>query len=266
MSIDAQTAASAPTADLAGRTVIVTGGARGLGAACCQAIASRGARVVVADRLVDGRAVSDGIAAAGAETLFVQADVADERSARELARVARERFGAIDVLINNAAVYMDLERKTPFEEITTEAWDRVMAVNARGAFNCAKAVAPSMRERRWGRIVNVSSSSVHHGIAGFAHYVASKAAIVGLTHALARELGADGICVNAIAPGLVSNEASRALNADDDAYLARAASGRALAREMRPEDLMGVIAFLASPASGFVTGQTFVVDGGGVMT
>lgn len=261
-----QTAATVPPADLAGRTVIVTGGARGLGAACSRAMADRGARVVVADRLVDGSAVSDGLAACGAETLFVQTDVADEHSARELARVASERFGTIDVLVNNAAVYMDLEGKTPFEEITTEAWDRVMAVNARGAFNCVKAVAPFMRERQWGRVVNISSSSVHHGIAGFAHYVASKAAVVGLTHALARELGDDGICVNAIAPGLVSNEASRSLNADDDAYLARAAAGRALAREMQPEDLVGVIAFLASPASGFVTGQTFVVDGGGVMT
>jgi NAD(P)-dependent dehydrogenase (short-subunit alcohol dehydrogenase family) len=255
-----------PPADLTGRTIIVTGGARGLGAACCHAMADRGARVVVADRLVDGNAVSDALAAAGAEALFVQTDVADERSARELVRVATDRFGAIDALVNNAAIYMELERKTPFEEIATDAWDRVMAVNARGPFNCAKAAAPSMRERRSGKIVNVSSSSVHHGIAGFAHYVASKAAVIGLTHALARELGPDGICVNAIAPGLVSNEASLSLNADDDAYLKRAAAGRALGREMRSEDLVGTIAFLASPASDFVTGQTFIVDGGGVMT
>ena len=261
-----QTAVSAPPADLADRTVVVTGGARGLGAACCRAMADRGANVVVADRLPEGSAVGDALCAAGAEALFVPTDVADEHSALELARAAIERFGAIDVLVNNAAVYMDLGRKVPFEEIPTEAWDHVMAVNARGVFNCAKAVTPSMRGRRWGRIVNVSSSSVHHGIGGFAHYVASKAAVIGLTHALARELGPAGICVNAVAPGLVSNEASRALNPDDEAYLARAAAGRALGREMHPDDLVGAIAFLASAASGFMTGQTLVVDGGSVMT
>lgn len=261
-----ETAPAAPTADLAGRTVIVTGGARGLGAACCRAMAGRGARVVVADRLDEGGAVSDELVAGGGEALFVPTDVADEHSTRELARAARERFGGIDVLVNNAAIYMDLERKTPFEEIPTETWDRVMAVNARGPFNCAKAVAPAMRERRWGRIINVSSSSVHQGIGGFAHYVTSKAAVIGLTHALARELGPAGICVNAIAPGLLSNESSRALNRQDDGYLARAGAARALGREMDADDVVGTIAFLASPASAFVSGQTFIVDGGGVMT
>jgi len=258
-----------PKADPAGeqaRTVVVTGGARGLGAACCRGLASRGARVVVADRLPEGRAVEDDLAADGAEALFVQTDVADEDSARELARRAIERFGGVDVLVNNAAVYMDLGSKAPFEDITTAEWDRVMAVNARGPFNCAKAVAPDMRQRGWGKIINVSSSSVQQGVGGFAHYVASKAAVMGLTHALARELGPAGICVNAIAPGLVANEATRTLNSGDDGYLERAAAGRALQREMIPEDLVGAIAFLASPASDFVTGQTFVVDGGAVMT
>ena len=139
-----------------------------------------------------------------------------------------------------------------------------MAVNVRGAWQCAKAVVPHMRERRRGKLINVSSASVQLGVPGFAHYVASKAALVGLTHALAGELGAYRITVNALAPGLVSNEASRLLN--DPGYLAQAARGRAIPREMEPRDLAGAVVFLASAASDFITGQTFVVDGGAVMT
>jgi NAD(P)-dependent dehydrogenase (short-subunit alcohol dehydrogenase family) len=251
--------------DLEGRVAIVTGGATGIGAACCRALADCGARVVAADlRASEGAGLCDELTAEGADAMFVETDVASEGSAIDMARRTLDRHGAVDVLVNNAGLYRDLERKLPFDQITTEQWDRVMAVNVRGAWNCAKAVFPAMHERGYGKLVNVSSSSVHLGVAGLAHYVASKAALIGLTHALARELGPAGVRVNAIAPGVVSNEASRALN-PDDAYLAAAARGRALAREMLPGDLMGTIAFLASPASDFMTGQTLVVDGGAVM-
>lgn len=258
-------AQSGDATDLAGKVVIVTGGARGLGATCGRAMAGRGARVVIADRLrEEGERLADELEAGGAEALFVETDVADEESVGALARTAVERLGEPDVLVNNAAIYMDLGRKLPFDEIATAEWDRVMTVNVRGAWSCAKAVAPGMRRRGSGKIVNVSSSSVHLGVAGAAHYVASKAAVIGLTRALARELGPHGVCVNAVAPGIVSNAASRHLN--DDGYLTDAARGRALQREMEPDDLVGTIAFLSSPASDFVAGQTFVVDGGGVMT
>jgi NAD(P)-dependent dehydrogenase (short-subunit alcohol dehydrogenase family) len=250
---------------LEGTCAIVTGAARGLGADYARALAAEGAGVVVADVLEpEGEAVAGALRDAGAESVFVAADVTDEASTSALAAAAADRFGRIDVLVNNAAIYLDLERKRAFDEIAADEWDRVMAVNVRGAWQCAKSVAPRMREQGSGRLINVSSASVQLGVPGFAHYVASKAALVGLTHALARELGPFGITVNAVAPGLVSNEASRRLNEGD--YLAGAARGRAIPREMTPADMAGTIVFLASPASGFTTGQTFIVDGGALMT
>lgn len=253
---------SAPVIDLAASTAVVTGGARGLGAACVRALAAAGAQVVVADRRRDeGEALA---AELGDRACFVETDVTRQASADALASRALERFGAVDVLVNNAAVYEELGRKRAFHQITGEEWDRVMAVNVRGAWACTRAVYAAMRERAFGKVINVASSSAHLGVPGFAHYVASKAALMGLTRALARELGPDGICVNAVAPGIVSNAASATLNPGD--YLAQAARSRAIPREMEPADLMGTIAFLASPASNFLTGQTIVVDGGGVMT
>jgi NAD(P)-dependent dehydrogenase (short-subunit alcohol dehydrogenase family) len=244
--------------ELAGRPAIVTGGARGIGAAYCRALRAAGAPVVVADVLEDeGERLA---AELGADALFVAADVADEASVTRLVRRAVERFGPVEVLVNNAAIYQDLERKRPFWEIDAREWDRVMAVNARGPWLCAKAVVPSMRERGRGKIVNVTSSTVHMGVPGFAHYVASKAAVIGLTRVLARELGDAGITVNAIAPGLVANEASERVSGAD--YVDAASTGRAIERRMVPDDLVGALLFLASPASDFMTGQTLVVDGG----
>jgi NAD(P)-dependent dehydrogenase (short-subunit alcohol dehydrogenase family) len=180
-----------------------------------------------------------------------------------LAEAALRHFGRIDILINNAAVYGDLGSKKPFDQISEAEWDRVMSVNIKGVWECAKAVVPQMRKQRAGKIINVASSSVYAGTPGLAHYVASKAAVIGLTRVLAHELGDDNICVNAIAPGLVTNDASRRLSALE--YFERGRQRRAIKRLMVPEDLVGTVIFLASPASDFVTGQTFVVDGGTAM-
>jgi len=248
--------------ELAGRPAIVTGGARGIGAAYCRALSAAGAPVVVADVLTDEgeRLAAELSGAGGAEALFVATDVADEASVEALVARAGERFGPVEILVNNAGVYQDLERKRAFWEIEAAEWDRVMAVNARGPWQCAKAVVPSMRERGRGKIVNVASATVHMGVPGFAHYVASKAAVIGLTRVLARELGEAGITVNAIAPGLVANEASVRVSGAD--YIAVSAAGRAIERPMDAGDLIGTLLFLASPASDFMTGQTLVVDGG----
>ncbi|MEA2359059.1 MAG: hypothetical protein QOI62_2319 [Solirubrobacteraceae bacterium] len=247
------------TADaFAGATVVVTGGARGIGERYARAFAQRGAHVVIADLLRDeGEALAREL-----DAVFVATDVADEQSTIAMASAAAQRTGAIDVLVNNAAIYAELGGKVGFDELSVDDWDRVMAVNVRGPWLCARAAFPYMREGG-GSIVNVASVVAHLGTAGFAHYVASKAAVMGLTRALARELGPHGITVNAVAPGLVANESSRVLN--DEAYLAQAARGRAVPRDMAPDDLVGAVLFLASPDSAFVSGQTMVVDGGGVM-
>ena len=189
-------------------------------------------------------------------------DVADETSVARMAASAAERFGGVDVLVNNAAVFATVPlSRVPVERLTVAEWDLVMAVNLRGPFLCARALAPQMRARGGGRIVNVSSGMAFHG-GGWPHYVASKAGLLGLTRALARELGRDGITVNAIAPGATPTDATT----DEERRRQEATvAARALARVQTPDDIIGVVLFLASPAAAFITGQTLVVDGGRVM-
>lgn len=253
------------TIRLQGRTVIVTGGARGLGAAYARALAAEGAQVVIADVLAaEGQALAADLGSqTGSRTLFVKADVADETDTNRMAVTAAQTFGQIQVLINNAGLYADLGAKKPFHDIAASEWDRVMAVNVRGTWQCVKSVFPYMRRQRYGKIINISSATVHAGTPGLAHYVASKAAVIGLTRALARELGAYNISVNAIAPGLVHNDASIGLN--PGGYFAEMVKRRSIVRLMEPEDLVGTVIFLASPDSDFISGQTFVVDGGAAM-
>ena len=251
--------------DLTGKSAIVTGAARGLGAVYARALADHGAQVVAAD-VADAQEVvppSDHRTPHASSLIFVKADVAAPADAIRLAEEALRHFGKIDILINNAAVYGDMGSKKLFDQISEAEWDRVLSVNIKGVWACAKAVVPQMRKQHAGKIINVASSSVYAGTPGLAHYVASKAAVIGLTRVLAQELGDDNICVNAIAPGLVTNDASRRLNAPE--YFERARQRRAIKRLMVPEDLVGTVIFLASPASDFVTGQTFVVDGGTAM-
>lgn len=227
---------------------IVTGGARGLGLAYVEGLKGAGYDVVVAD-LIES--------AAG--DLHVDVDVSDRESADAMAAAVLERFGRIDVLINNAGYFTQIVKK-PFEELTDEEWDLAFSVNVRGTWLCCRAVAPVMKAQRSGKIVNTSSMTVPSGIPGFLHYVASKSAIVGLTRALARELGEWGICVNTISPDYVPHDAEYAGRQPEMSALI--ANQRAFKRDQVPEDLVGTILFLAGHGSDFVTGQDLWVNGG----
>jgi 3-oxoacyl-[acyl-carrier protein] reductase len=230
---------------------IVTGAAKGLGRTYVGALAANGYDVVAADvRPVDG---VPGVA------LGVIADVSDEGSTRDLAAAALDRFGRIDVLVNNAAIFTSIVKK-PFDELTVGEWDELFAVNVRGTWLCTRAVAPAMKEQRAGKIVNVASMTVPSGIPLFAHYVASKGAIVALTRALARELGEWGICVNAISPDYVPHDAEYDARQPDTAGIL--AAQRCFTRDMTPDDLVGTVLWLAGPGSDFVTGQDVWVNGG----
>ncbi|WP_431727211.1 SDR family NAD(P)-dependent oxidoreductase [Verrucosispora sp. TAA-831] len=255
-----------PLVGLAGRTVVVTGAGASIGDAYVRAFVSAGANVVAVDLLRTARSAL-GTARAVTRTgpgraVFAPADVTSTSDWKLVVERTIAEFGRLDVLVNNAAVYRSLSGKRPLGELGVEEWDDVFAVNVRGTWLGIRAVTPSMADCGGGSIVNVSSVVSRTGAVGFAHYVASKAAVEGLTRAAARELGVHHIRVNAVAPGLVANDASRTLNTDE--YLGAAARARALSRPMHAEDLIGPLLWLASPASAFVTGQTVVVDGGQV--
>jgi 3-oxoacyl-[acyl-carrier protein] reductase len=247
---------------LDGRVAIVTGGAHGIGRAYVQRLADEGARVVIAD-LDEGaaRAAADALGAAKGQAIAVRTDVADPASVDRMARRTLEAFGRIDVLVNNAAMFSVVPMsRSPFDEIDPAEWDRMMAVNLRGSWLACRAVVPDMRTRQYGKIVNISSGTALKGSSSRIHYVTSKAGILGFTKSLALELGRDGIRVNCVAPGSTLSEEQPdegVLRMREDAIRTRA-----LARVQVPEDLVGAVAFLASPDSDFITGQTLVVDGG----
>jgi 3-oxoacyl-[acyl-carrier protein] reductase len=227
---------------------IVTGGARGLGLAYVEGLKGAGFDVVVAD-----------VNESEAGDLYVPVDVSDPSSTGAMAAAVVERFGRIDVLINNAGYFTQIVKK-PFEELTVEEWDLAFAVNVRGTWLCCRAVVPTMKAQRSGKIVYTSSMTVPSGIPGFLHYVSSKSAIVGLTRALARELGEWGISVNTITPDYVPHDEEYAARQPEMAALL--ASQRAFKRDEVPQDLVGTILFLAGHGSDFVTGQDFWVNGG----
>ncbi len=240
-----------------GRVVIVTGAAQGIGRVYAARFAAEGAKVVVAD--VD-QAGALGAAAEIPGAVGLAVDVADAASVRAMAAAARDRFGRIDVLVNNAGLFTAILPRRPLEEIDPESWDRVMAVNVRGVFLCVQAVAPTMKAQGGGRIVNIASATALTGVPGFVHYVASKGAVIAMTRALARELGPSGIAVNAVAPGLTLTEGVRHLYPPEDIQAALAP--RSIKRPQVPEDLVGTVLYLASEESQLVTGQLIVVDGG----
>jgi len=247
------------------QVLIVTGGAHGIGLAYCEGLALEGARVVVAD--IDGQgadAVAASLGEAGHDALAVTTDVSQPESTDTMARLTMERFGRIDGIINNAAIYQrPAVTRGPFEEIPVEEWDRLMGVNLRGVFLCCRAVVPHMKAQGNGKIVNISSGTVFNGSTQMLHYVTSKAGVIGLTRSLARELGDYNINVNAIAPGLTVS-----MDDDDEDKLLRFETrmqARSLKRLEGPQDLVGAVLFLCSTDSDFMTGQTMVVDGGAQM-
>jgi len=246
---------------VAGKVVLITGAARGLGLAYARALGQAGAKVVAGD-LAD---CAEAVAAAGGGALGVRLDVADIASADRMAEQAIERFGRIDALINNAALYGSL-RGGRFNQIAEPDWDAAMAVNVKGIWNCCKAVVPAMRQSGGGSIVNVASLAATYGMPFALHYTTSKAAVIGLTRGLARELGRDNIRVNAIAPSAVTTEGTVEFMGEKyDRALEVIRNGQSIQRTLEPEDLVGTVMWLLSDGSQFVTGQTIAVDGGTVM-
>ena len=244
-----------------GKVVIVTGAGQGLGRAYAEALAAEGASVVIAE-INEGNAkdTAEAIAAAGGAALAVRTDVTDPDSCAAMVAAAVDRFGTVDILVNNAAIYDGLHMEA-FEDFEIAEWDRVMAVNVKGTWLATRAVAPLMKEKGYGKIVNVSSTVAYIGPPLLLHYVASKGAVVAMTKALAKELGDYGVRVTALAPGMTFTEATEHLLPDPimgDMFMEM----QCLKEKMQPEHVVPALLFLCSPESDFVVGQNWVVDGG----
>lgn len=246
---------------LAGRTALVTGGASGLGRAFVERLLNDGAKVAIGDL----RGAEDAARELGdpRRCVGVPMDVANEASVREAVAAISSQLGGVDILVNNAALFSTLVNR-PFEEYSGDEWMQVMRVNTLGPFICAKAVAPHMKAQRWGRIINVASTSALKGLANMAHYVTSKGAVITFTRVLARELGAWNITANALAPGLTLSD--QILKNDD--HMAKFGDAirksRSIQRDAVPADLVGTVSFLASDDAAFMTGQTLCVEGGAI--
>jgi len=250
--------------DVRDKVVAITGAARGLGQEFARSLAAAGARVIAAD-INDCTATLDLVRAEQAEGIAARLDVTDPGSAREMVNAAVHAFGRLDALINNAALYGALHGGR-FDAIEEAEWDAAMAVNVKGIWNCCKAAVPAMRQAGGGSIVNIASLAATYGMPFGLHYTTSKAAVIGLTRGLARELGRDRIRVNALAPSAVITEGTREFfGARMERALETIKSGQTIQRNLVPEDLAGTMMWLISDASGFVTGQTIAVDGGTVM-
>jgi 3-oxoacyl-[acyl-carrier protein] reductase len=245
------------------KVVIVTGGGHGIGKAYCLGFGKAGSRVVVADidRSAAERVAAQVTADSGTPAIAIHADVANEESTQKLASETAQRFGRVDVLINNAAIFATIPmNRGRIEEITPDEWDQLMAVNLKGVFFCSRAVLPIMRKQKSGKIINIASGTVFSGSPGRIHYVTSKAGVIGFTRTLAREVGEHNIQVNVLAPGNTLSEE----NPTEEMLRFRQSSigNRSLKRVQVPQDVVGAMLFLASPLSDFMTGQTVNVDGG----
>jgi len=242
------------------RVVIITGAGQGLGRVFAKSFALAGARVVIAElNEKKAAAVSGEIMAAGGQALAVTTDVSEPASVGEMIEVVEDQYGRIDVLINNAGIFSTLEMR-PFDQIPLEEWENVLRVNLTGPFLCARAVLPAMRRTKWGRIINVASGAVRLGRPNYLHYIATKAALAGMSLSMAREVGSDGITVNAILPGATFTEIERKTVTPEQKE--RIIAMQCVPRAEAPEDLVGAVLFLASDASSFVTGQNINLDGG----
>lgn len=243
-----------------GRVVIVTGGGTGIGRAYAKHFADQGAIPVIAE--INGQAganVAKEIRADGGRALAVQTDVSDETSVAEMIAMAINEYGGIDVLINNAAIFSTVTRSR-FEDISRDDWTKILDVNVIGSWICAKLVVPHMEAGGYGRIINISSSTVPVGLPFLMHYVTSKAAVMGMTRCMASELGERGITCNAIMPGMTDSEVEYFGRTEQS--LTGVLAMQKIKRIEQTGDLVGMALFLASPASSFMTGQSVIVDGG----
>lgn len=248
---------------LHGRTGVVTGGGRGIGQAISTFLAEVGAHVIIADIDADtAAATAESIRGRGGAATAVRVDVATSAGIDPLVEHLDAAGGSLDFLVNNAAIYAGL-RHTPLEDIDDEEWDRVQRVNVAGVWNCTKRLLPALAAGGGGHVVNIASAIAFRGSPMLLHYVTSKAAVVGMTKAMARELGDRSITVNAVAPGFTWSDAS--LDMSTDEQLAAQVARRSIKRPQQPEDVTGAVAFLCSDLAGYITGQTLVVDGGSHM-
>lgn len=249
---------------VAGKTVIITGAARGIGQEAARVFGAAGANVVAADRSDCSETVAK-VEAANGKVISARIDVTDAASVAAMVEAATRAFGRLDAIVNNAALYGGLKGGR-FDGISEADWDAAMAVNVKGIWNCCKAAVPAIRRAGGGSIVNISSLAATFGMPFSLHYTTSKAAVIGLTRGLARELGRDNIRVNAIAPSAVLTEGTREFFGEKaDRALEVVKSGQALQRNLEPIDITGAMYWLVSDDSRFVTGQTIAVDGGTVM-
>ncbi|MFD2251276.1 3-oxoacyl-[acyl-carrier protein] reductase [Pseudochelatococcus lubricantis] len=246
--------------DLEGRVVLVTGAAQGIGRTLSAAFTDAGAAVAVADiNLEKAQKAAEELVSAGGRAHAIKVDVGDASSVDAMVAEIEHVLGHVDILINNAAIFSTLKMQ-PFEDIPLDVWERVQRVNVTGPFLCARAVMPAMRRRGFGRIVNISSGAVTLGRPNYLHYTTSKAALIGMTRSMAREVGAHGITVNAVLPGSVETEIDR--ETVTSASGQRIVEMQCIPRRQVPDDLVGVMLFLASRRSDFITGQSITVDGG----
>ena len=249
---------------LSGKVAIITGAAQGIGEAFAVGFARQGAKIVIAD-VLDGKNAVENVKKAGGEAIYVKTDVTSQEQCDAMAKAAFDSFGAVDIMINNAGLFGGIVLR-PFTSLTTEEWNRMMQVNTSGPFHCCKAVFPYMKQQNKGKIINMSSESILHGVPGMLHYVASKGAVMALTRGLAREVGDFGINVNTIAPGFTHSAGGN--NFDKNKELIDIpledilTPQKCLKRESVPEDLVGLAIFLGSSDSDFITGQMINHDGG----
>jgi 3-oxoacyl-[acyl-carrier protein] reductase len=245
---------------LENKVAVITGGAQGIGRTVALGMARDGARVVVADLQEEkGKSVARELQTLGGEAIAVEVDVASEASVKKLADQTFNRFGRVDILVNDAGVYL----KSPVVAKSEEDWDKTINVNLGGNFLCVRAFVPAMRKQKSGRIISLASSIANTGAREFADYAASKAGIIGFVKALARELGPDGITVNAICPGSANTSMPRSHRSEEDVMARLRATP--LGHVLEPEDIAGSILFLASDAAAYITGQAYNINCGSVM-
>ena len=245
---------------LKNKVAVITGGAQGIGRAIALGMAREGAKVVVAD-LQSEKAhwVADEVKMLGGKALGFEVNVADESSVKRMAGATFAQFGRVDILVNDAGVYL----KSSVVDMSEADWDRTLDINLGGNFLCCRAFVPAMREQKSGRIISMASGIGHYGMKQFSHYAASKAAIIGFVKSLARELGPDGITVNAICPGSANTAMPRGHRSEEEVM--QRLHSTPLPRVLEPEDIAGPILFLASDAAAYITGQSYNINCGTYM-